>query len=192
MFCIGNLLLQLFALDGFVGAFLFFVVGISQAARAGLDKALKGDNLEYKVWNTKHAWTLLYFLYTTPYSVLPARRGSHREPCFSLSLSLPPSLPPSLSLSIIIWTYALRSLCLSLYRSLYYTYPTELRSFANVSGGRHRLPVPNNLYGLCGRKATLNDEHAPWWSAPLWVGYIHPFTSPLVFRYVLGKSKHFA
>jgi len=37
-------------------------VGISQADWAGLDKALKGKHLELKVSNTKHAWTLLYFL----------------------------------------------------------------------------------------------------------------------------------
>ena len=127
-------------------------------------------------------------LHDTIFSPSCTARESQRA--LFLSLSLPPSL--LFSLYIIIWTYALRSLYLSLYRSLYYTYPAELRSFANVSGGRHRLPVHNNLYGLCGRKATLNDEHAPWWSAPLWVGYIHPFISSLVFRYILGKSKHFA
>ena len=37
-------------------------VGISQADRAGLDKALRGENSEQKVSNTKHAWTLLYSL----------------------------------------------------------------------------------------------------------------------------------
>ena len=26
-------------------------------------------------------------------------------------------------------------------------------------GGRPELPVPNGPYGLCGRKATLNDEN---------------------------------
>ena len=67
MFCIGNFLLQIFTLEGFVKAcpvvltdyyktyeFWFCTqiqrgfVGISQADRAGLDKALKakGENLE--------------------------------------------------------------------------------------------------------------------------------------------------
>ena len=45
------------------------------------------------VSNIKHAWTLLYFLYMTPYSVLPAQCGAQESQrtlfvCFSLSLSL--------------------------------------------------------------------------------------------------------
>ena len=32
-------------------------------------------------------------------------------------------------------------------------------------GGRPGLPVPNRPYGLCGRKATLNDEQERFYCA---------------------------
>ena len=32
------------------------------------------------------------------------------------------------------------------------------RELCESRGGRPELPVPNSPYGLCGRKATLNEE----------------------------------
>ena len=45
-----------------------------------------------------------------------------------------------------------------------YTESTDLvvigvQELCESRGGRTRLPVPISPYGLCGRKATLNDEH---------------------------------
>ena len=52
MFCIGNFLLQI---------------------------SNKFQKKREKVFNTKHAWALLYFLYMTLYSVLPARCGAQES-----------------------------------------------------------------------------------------------------------------
>ena len=35
---------------------------------------------------------------------------------------------------------------------------SEHRSLCESGGGRHRLPVPNSTYGLCGRRVTLKPH----------------------------------
>ena len=35
------------------------------------------------------------------------------------------------------------------------------QELCKILGGRPGLPVPNSLYGLCGRKATLNSSLSP-------------------------------
>ena len=53
-------------------------------------------------------------------------------------------------------------------------HPIRARELCESWGGRPGIPIPNGLYGLCGRKATLNfiqsePPHAtPKWQTTLW------------------------
>ena len=56
--------------------------------------------------------------------------------------------------------------------------PGRAQELCESPGGRPGLPVPTGPYGLCGRKATLNDEvrdHADRFLDQLrqgWVGFL--------------------
>ena len=83
-----HVLYRIFALEGFVKA---CPVGLTDSYLV--------------VSNIKHAWTLLYFLYMTPYSVLPARCGAQESQralfvCLSVCLSLSLSLSVSVSVCV--------------------------------------------------------------------------------------------
>ena len=41
------------------------------------------------------------------------------------------------------------------------TLNSRAQGLCESRGGRPWLPVPNNPYGLCGRKATLNERYCP-------------------------------
>ena len=59
------------------------------------------------------------------------------------------------NVGLTVWDKVTRQ-CTYIYKTSLEEKGSELRAVCEIRDGRPGLPVPNRLYSLCGRKATLN------------------------------------